>query len=858
MSAVSLNARIGLLFDEKSLAAVEKRLRYTGKQLSQIGGELSLSLSAPLAAFGAASIKAAGDIEGLTLALKSQLGTAEAAQKELELLTAAAKNPGLGVEQAVRGSVRLQGVGLAAEDARKVLVQMGNAIAATGGSAQELDNVTRQFAQIISKGRVLQEDVSILSENMPGLAQLMQKAFGTQSVEAIRAMGVSGQDFVLAITAAAEELPRVEGGIKNGIGNALDSLKQSAAKVGLAINTAFNVTGAIESFTAGLLSLAEGFAALPEGAQKVILALGGIAIAAGPVLKVIGNMKLLGAELAGVWRAMVGAIGSAVTAFKAMDAAMKATVIGAVVAGVLLLVSAYNQFSHSLSAAQQAQIAVNDVTKAAAASISAEKVRVETLVGVLKDNTASLQDKKAALEQLQKISPQYFGNLDLEKGKVEGLTVAVSNYTRALEKQAIVKQATDEIARLTTQLNDLGDAADPTLLQQAGNALQSLALGPLAGKLAFEQLNEQTRVFNEQDIRAATAAKIEALRKLVKENLDLSSATQGATQATNSYQSAVSSASNSAKTYANVLKEIGDAVETAKLLGDDVDAAKVDALRKGVEQLIQEGFKPASAEVQNLKNQLDALSKSPILIDIIRPKPVTQPVLPTTPTQPPTPPGVVTGEKTDEEIRAEKILEIQNSLKEGTASFAEVFRATESIVSESGSVMQNVFLGMASAIQSAAASGEASLKSLALTAASAGLKIVRSYIQQGVAAAVAKALQSIPFPLNIAAGAAAGALAAGLFTRFVSSIGIKGFARGTQNFGGGLAVVGEAGPEVVSMPRRSKIFNASQSRDILSGGNATPQPIIIGGEIRFNGRDLFLIVEKQNDFAKRTRGGGIS
>ena len=258
MAAQQLNVRVGLLFDEKSLANLERQMRSSGQRLSKIGTDLTLSLSLPLAAFGVSAIQAAGDIESLTLALKSQLGTADAAAKELDNLTKSALKPGIGLEQAVRGSVRLQGIGLSADEARHTIEQMGNAIASTGGSAQELDGVTKQFAQIISKGRLLQEDVSILSENMPAIAGLMQKAFGTSSVEAIRNMGVTGKEFVLQITKMAEGLPRVESGIKNGIGNAIDSLKQSAAKVGFAINEAFDVTGAIESVSSAVLALAQG------------------------------------------------------------------------------------------------------------------------------------------------------------------------------------------------------------------------------------------------------------------------------------------------------------------------------------------------------------------------------------------------------------------------------------------------------------------------------------------------------------------------------------------------------------------------------------------------------------------------
>ena len=103
--ATDLKVRVGLVFDEKSLAGIEKSMRSSGQRLSRIGSDLSLSLSLPLAAFGVTAIKAAGDMEALTLALKSQLGTADAAAKEMNLLNEAAKKPGLGLEQAVKLSL---------------------------------------------------------------------------------------------------------------------------------------------------------------------------------------------------------------------------------------------------------------------------------------------------------------------------------------------------------------------------------------------------------------------------------------------------------------------------------------------------------------------------------------------------------------------------------------------------------------------------------------------------------------------------------------------------------------------------------------------------------------------------------
>jgi tape measure domain-containing protein len=874
---VEIGARIASL--QKGLKAAERELRQSGAKFSRLGDEITAGLSIPLGLAGVGAIKAAGDIESLTLALKSQLGTSAAAAEELNKLTEAAKNPGLGVEQAVRGSVRLQGVGLAAEEARQVLVQMGNAIAATGGSAQELDNVTRQFSQMISKGRVLQEDVSILSENMPGLAQLMQKAFGTQSVEAIREMGVSGKEFVLQITKAAEALPRVEGGIKNNIGNALDSLKQSAAKVGLAINTAFDITGGLESFSGYLLGIANAFSTLDPAVQKTILSIAALAIAVGPAFKAFGALKLIGSQVVSVFEGIVaggkfvaGAVANAAKAFGALNTAMKVSVVGAALAAITALYFAYDEYTNSLTHAEQAEMAVNDVRKSAIASTEVERAKIGNLVAVLEDNTASLGSKKSALEQLKAISPAYFKDLDLEKGKVEGLTFAVDSYVRSLERSAIVKQATDEIAALSTTLKNIQEQGGPTILQQTGNAFKALGQSVLGGIATlgqtddiFNRLNENTRTFNQIDIQQATQQKIEALRGLIKENIDLDVATVKTTESTKKYVATSAEAKQAGKVLVDVMKDITNATEKAKLIGEDEDIAKLEAVTKGIERLIDAGLKPASKEVQTLKAEFDKLTEGPkpILIDTIQ-NPgqsasgigslagggAIPQALPNAPIQ--DIPAKLTEAQQAAQAYAESLAyakDIQQQLNDKTFNFSTGLSEVVAKMTEQGNVMGAVFAGMGDAISQAAAQGETSFAKLGLAAAGAAAKIVRAYIQQGVAAAVAKALGSLPFPLNLAAGAAAGGIAAALFTSLIGKIGVKGFASGTRDAPGGLALVGERGPELVNLPRHSQVFNAGVTSTALRGG----QNLNITGEFVARGTEMVLVIDRTRAKENRFR-----
>ena len=52
---------------------------------------------------------------------------------------------------------------------------------------------------------------------------------------------------------------------------------------------------------------------------------------------------------------------------------------------------------------------------------------------------------------------------------------------------------------------------------------------------------------------------------------------------------------------------------------------------------------------------------------------------------------------------------------------------------------------------------------------------------------------------------------------------VPGFASGVRNFAGGLAVVGENGPELVNLPKGSDVYNANQSQDLFSQGGKSVQ-----------------------------------
>ena len=100
------------------------------------------------------------------------------------------------------------------------------------------------------------------------------------------------------------------------------------------------------------------------------------------------------------------------------------------------------------------------------------------------------------------------------------------------------------------------------------------------------------------------------------------------------------------------------------------------------------------------------------------------------------------------------------------------------------------------------------MKDLGKAVLAAGAQIIKSLIQQGVAAAVTNALKNpvgIVPPLGLALAGAAGLAASGLFSGLISKIGIPALAGGGIAYGNGLA--GRRIPRRTYQPRSTALLD---------------------------------------------------
>lgn len=136
-----------------------------------------------------------------------------------------------------------------------------------------------------------------------------------------------------------------------------------------------------------------------------------------------------------------------------------------------------------LSKAQkEAQEASEANAKSIANELGAEITRVNTLINAIKAETTTKAERKAAVEELKKINPEYFGALEKETDLVRSLSVAYSGYVNSLKAAFASKAIEKELERLFARKLEIEIELD----QQAQNDLKT-AQGRVTDAITSEE-----------------------------------------------------------------------------------------------------------------------------------------------------------------------------------------------------------------------------------------------------------------------------------------------------------------------------------------------------------------------------------
>lgn len=165
----------------KSSEKSESRIASLAKTAAGFAGKGVLAFGAVGAAAATMGFSAATNLETVTVGFTTMLGSATKAQKFLKQLQQFANTTPFEFNDVTGAAQKFLSMGFAAKDVIPMLTSVGDAVAAMGGGAEQIDSVTTALSQMKIKGKVAGDEIMQLSEQGVPALQILADGFGVST-----------------------------------------------------------------------------------------------------------------------------------------------------------------------------------------------------------------------------------------------------------------------------------------------------------------------------------------------------------------------------------------------------------------------------------------------------------------------------------------------------------------------------------------------------------------------------------------------------------------------------------------------------------------------------------------------------
>ena len=124
---------------------------------------------------------------------------------------------------------------------------------------------------------------------------------------------------------------------------------------------------------------------------------------------------------------------------------------GVLLAAAVALGAAIYQYVKKLKEGSEMEKMMNDIRRKGAEGIVEEKMKLDALLEVARDETRSLTDRKRAIDKLNEIIPDYNGHLDTTTGKYKENKKALDQYIDSLIRRYEIEGAKDKLKEIGKQ-----------------------------------------------------------------------------------------------------------------------------------------------------------------------------------------------------------------------------------------------------------------------------------------------------------------------------------------------------------------------------------------------------------------------
>ena len=570
---------------EKALAASRASIISSGETADREGARIEQmfkrATSGALAFFSVAKatdfVKSMatvhGEFQAIEIALSTIIGSEEKAMGLVaQLKDTAAKTP-FDMKGVASGAKMLLAYGESADTVNDTLIKLGNIAA---GLSQPLGDIVYLYGTTMTQGRLYTQDLNQFTGRGIPMIRELAKEFGVAESEVKKLVEEGKVGF--------PEVQRVVENLTNETGMFYNLMeRQSAAVTGKISNLEDAWASALDemgqSSEGFLYAGIEGATYLVEHYETVLKILGTLITAYGSykaALIAINVVQKVSAtiEATRALLAQTQMLRRATQAQILFNQAVKANPYVLAFSALTTLISALVMFSDKGEDAEKVTTSLANANKRAGDEFDKESAKIKSLTDIVNNSNVAYNDRKTALEELQRIIPDYNASLTKEGELLNNNTDAIKNYLVQLEKQIKMKAVQEELEEAykeQRQIQKEWDAAHQDLSNKRTNsAYYDKPIIDVAGMFGQRDLQKAEKTFNEVDARLQKVNR--TIASLNSEIASTSASTAGGTTKFKTFAEQLEAAKTRVSTLKGELKDLlagkGDVSNFAQAIED--------------------------------------------------------------------------------------------------------------------------------------------------------------------------------------------------------------------------------------------------------------------------------------------------
>lgn len=314
---------------KQQIQNVAETMKTVGGKITDVGKDMSMKITAPLLAIGAIGVNYNAEIEQYKTMFTTLTGSAEEADKIIRQLQEDAQKSPFDTSTLIQANQYLISAGVSADEARQTILNLGNAVSATGGGSAELERMAQNLQQIKNVGKATSQDIKQFANAGINIYGLLAEATG-KSIEQVKEMDVSYELLSDALAKASAEGGKYYGAMEaqgQTLKGSLSATKESIQiLLGEITESAMPI---IVQILQKIRDVITWLTNLDDGTKKTILIVGAIIAVIGPLLTILGTV--------------ISTLGTLLGAVSFLF-----TPIGAVTAVIVALIATNKQFRESI------------------------------------------------------------------------------------------------------------------------------------------------------------------------------------------------------------------------------------------------------------------------------------------------------------------------------------------------------------------------------------------------------------------------------------------------------------------------------------------------------------------------------